>query len=161
MTDGAPRYAGWKQALVTLALILGVGYLVWRQVVPGAPLRGWLSEPPQQLADEATFTKFESDCCKVSGGRNLALHIAQVNLDDPSQDLLASEIYFSAVYALYPRHVLVGRGGQIISSTQQLKRLDTLPDDAWLAQHDVGGVMTARLIGNNQATFEGRSVGGR
>jgi hypothetical protein len=107
------------------------------------------------------FTSFEDSCRRVSQGRNLALHFAQVNLDDPSQDLHAGELYYGAVYALYPRQVLVGQGGQLINSTEQLKTFDTLPDDAWLAKQDVGGVMTARLIGDYQATFEGRYIGGR
>jgi hypothetical protein len=54
----------------------------------------------------------------------------------------AQNIYFRAVYSLYPQRALVSDPSATINNARDLLKNNSLPSDRWLLDHGVGSVMT-------------------
>ena len=69
-----------------------------------------------------------------------------------------SQFYFRAVYALYPRRVLVGRDDRIVNTAKQLQAADVLPNDQWLRRHGAGGVLNLQLRPDGNVYMDARAI---
>ncbi len=52
-----------------------------------------------------------------------------------------TNIYFRAMYALYPRPVLVAEPGVIVNKPFQLLQANSYPSERWLWDHGVGSII--------------------
>ncbi len=58
-----------------------------------------------------------------------------------------ANIYFRAVYALYPQPVVVAEPGVLVNGTPQLLKGNSIPDDRSLRDRGVGSVIVLKLMG--------------
>jgi hypothetical protein len=73
-----------------------------------------------------------------SDGHSIAIHF--VNFNPPVHGGYAQNIYFLSSYVLWPQRDYVGPPGVVINDGYQLLDANAkMPDEAWLAQHDVVG----------------------
>jgi hypothetical protein len=71
-------------------------------------------------------------------GRGLFLRF--INFHGP-QAGFATNIYFRAVYALYPRPVLVAKPGVVVNKPFQLVDGNSYPSENWLRERGVGSIL--------------------
>jgi hypothetical protein len=53
----------------------------------------------------------------------------------------ATNIYFRAVYVMYPRPVLVARPGDVLNKPFQVLAANSYPSEKWLWDHGVGSII--------------------
>jgi hypothetical protein len=57
-------------------------------------------------------------------------------------------VYFRAAYLLYPLPVITAHEGAVINTPEQLYATNFQPDDRWLAQRNIAGVLVVDEEGN-------------
>ena len=151
-----------RQQVTSLAayasLLLAMLYLAYLNLATDAPIQqiaaGELhqSSLAQQLAGE------DKSFLAVAQGGNLALHFEGFDVDNFRQGLLMSEFYFRAVYTLYPKRVFVGRDDRVVNIAPDLSAADVLPDDLWLRQHGVRGVLNLQQRSDGTVYAHARAI---
>jgi len=142
--DGRRFLFSLQTAGLFLLLLFVLLHALFLNTVPGSPLRQVEAGTWPQTQRESDLTAAARTFVEAADGGDVALHLEGYSADYPLLGQIASEFYFRPQYELYPHSVIVGRGDQIINTQTQLLAADTLPDDQWLLQHGVNGIVTVR-----------------
>ena len=152
-----PKQPQWRFAVAFAAFAMAILHLIILNISPGAPIWRLTDDHPKQAAIERQYADDAEMFRDLANGGNLAMQFNGINIDDATQCLLVSQLYYRAVYALYPRRVFVGGDDAIINSAADLRASSNLADDAWLARHGIRGVIQVQVRPGEIQT-ESRSI---
>jgi hypothetical protein len=133
------------------ALLWGLAALISMisVVVENADSRFFSSAPDIILKRYAAF-----DRAFVQGSRGGGLFLRFNNFVGPNAGY-STNIYFRAVYTLYPRPVLVGDPSVVINNGKDIAAAndDFHPTGAWLEEHGVHGIIAYNLATMRRSTL--------
>ncbi len=136
-TSGSPRRISVPALIAFASLLTAVLYSLLFASASDAPLRH-IGQPPASLAAmQSRLDVTDNAIAKAADGHNVLMHFLLSPQQQKNGGNFFSTLYFSSVYALYPKRVYLGNDQEIINNGQQLFAADQLPSDAWLIQHDV------------------------
>ena len=156
--NGNSRRSRWLSRFALIVLLLAILHLIYLNLATNSPIQQIAVGSLPQLALEQQLSAADETCRAVAGDGNLAIHFDGFDASHFQQGLLMSQFYFRAVYALYPRRVFVGHDDQVINTATELAAADALPDDQWLRQHGVGGVLNLRLRADGNVHADSRAI---
>ncbi len=130
------------RAVLCVGLLAGVAHLLYLHAAPDAPARSGILAA-QAVANEAPLAAFDRSLARDAGGRNVVVHFP--SLASAEDRKLACVVYFHANYALYPRHVWVGRDDTVVNDAAGLVRGDVPPPPGWCRSHDVTAVVNVPI----------------
>lgn len=142
------------RAVLFVALLAGVGYLLPLHAAPDAPIRGGTAGDAGAAQTERRMAEFAAALATTTGGdrRDVVLHFTHPGPPSPGVELLTCAIYFYQNYALYPARATVGRGDRVVNGYDTLRAADAVPDRPWLLAHRVAAVATVPVPETRRGT---------
>jgi hypothetical protein len=147
----------WRSTVAFLASAVAIVLLLILDIAPNAPVWQLTDEHPRIEVIARQFDEDVQTLLTAANGGNLAMRIEGIDAENVTQSMEVSQLYYRAVYALYPKRVVVGDGRAIINSAADLHAAADLADNAWLRQQNVQSVMTVHAT-PGEIRIENRSV---
>jgi len=139
-------------------LLLASLYLLFANLGTNSPIQQIAAGALPQVALEQDLADQDKTVLAVARDGNLAMHFDGFDVKDFHQGLLMSQFYFRAVYALYPRRVFVGTNDRPVNIARDISAADVLPDDEWLREHGVRGVLNLHMRSDGNVHADARTV---
>ena len=139
-------------------LLLAVLYLMYANLATNSPIQEIAAGGLPQVFLEQDLANQDKTVLAVAQNGNLALHFDGFDVKDFRQGLLMSQFYFRVVYALYPRRVFVGRDDRSMNIARDISAADVLPDDRWLRERGVRGVLNLRMRSDGNVHADARDI---
>jgi hypothetical protein len=111
-------------------------------VLASMALRDWFDWQWRNSGDPVKYMNLiaDWDAHFIQTADDKGLFIRFQNFQGPPNQSMTL-VYFRAAYLLYPLPVIAAREGTVINTPEQLAATNFQPDDRWLAQRNIAGVL--------------------